>query len=172
MRRSTFYSLVVGLIVLNGYLLSKPNLLGKIGLIVYKYYYLRSFPRTLLTVTIVCAIAVLLMELFTFLVRRRTVGLTLTGILFGLLVALSFVQLVKTGLDFSAWTYSHTGLRFRLGAFMLPTVVILIFTYGWMRLPKRSDLLVQDEQRPNRNSASKEMESLPITKSPDHQINK
>lgn len=146
MRRSTLYAFVVGLTILNGYLLSKPNLLGKIGLIVYKYHYLRSFPRTLLTVTVVCAIAMLLMELFTFLVRRRVIGLTSAGIIFGLLVALSFAQLVKTGIDFSAWTYSHSGLRFRLGAFMLPTVLIFIFTSGWMRLPKRGDLLVQDEQ--------------------------
>ncbi|MGC3948555.1 MAG: hypothetical protein QM762_29320 [Chryseolinea sp.] len=171
MRRSTFYSVVVALIILNGYLLSKPNLLGKIGLIVYKYYYLRSFPRTLLTVTIVCAIAVLLMELFSYLVRRRAIGLMLGGILFGLLLALSFAQLVKTGIDFSTWSYSHTGLRFRLGAFLLPTVVIYIFTYGWLRLPRRSDLLVQEDS-PIRQSTSKAIESFPINDSTDQQISK
>src|SRR5689334_1386184 len=109
MRRSGFYALLVGLIILNGFLLSKPNLLGKIGLIVYKYYYLRSFPRTLLTVALVSAIAAGLMELFSFLVARRIIGRAIGGILFGLFVALSFAQLVKTGIDFSAWTYSHTG---------------------------------------------------------------
>lgn len=126
-------------------MLSKPNLLGKIGLIVYKYYYLRSFPRTLLTVTLVCALAIGLMELFSFLVRRRIVGRALVAIMFGLFVALGFAQLVKTGIDFSSWTYSHTGLRFRLGAFMLPTVVIFILTYGWLSLPRTSELLVEPE---------------------------
>ena len=145
MRRSAFYSVIVGLIVLNGFLLSKPNLLGKIGLIVYKYYYLRSFPRTLLTVTIVCAICLAMMELFSFLVRRRIVGRLVGAIMFGLFVLLGFAQLVKTGIDFTAWTYSHTGLRFRLGAFMLPTVVIFIFTYGWLQLPRESDLVVNEE---------------------------
>jgi hypothetical protein len=145
MRRSGFYSIIGGLIIFNGFLLSKPNLLGKIGLIVYKYYYLRSFPRTLLTVSIVCGIALALMELFSFLVQRRIINRTIGMIMFGLFVLLGFAQLVKTGIDFSSWTYSHTGLRFRLGAFMLPTVVILIFTYGWLGLPKKSELNVNEE---------------------------
>jgi len=145
MRRSGFYAIIIGLIILNGFLLSKPNLLGKIGLIVFKYYYLRSFPRTLLTVVVVCALGAGLMELFSFLVSRRIIARTIGTAMFGLFVALSFAQLVKTGIDFSAWTYSHTGLRFRLGAFMLPTLVILIFTYGWITLPRSSDLLVSDE---------------------------
>ena len=74
MRRSGFYANVIGLIILNGLLLSEPNLLGKIGLIVYKYNYLRSFPRTLLTVAIVCTIGMGLMELFSFLVSRRIIA--------------------------------------------------------------------------------------------------
>ena len=172
MRRSAFYAVVAGLIILNGYLLSKPNLLGKIGLIVYKYYYLRTFPRTLLTVGIVCGLALLLMELFNFLVTRRIIGLALGRALMALLIALSFAQLVKTGMDFTAWTYSHTGLRFRLGAFMLPTVVILIFTYGWMRLPNAIDLLVRKESTQSRESTPKTTESAPISRSADHEVNK
>jgi len=171
MRRSTFYSVVAGLVILNGYLLSKPNLLGKIGLIVYNYYYLRTFPRTLLTVSIICAVALLLIELLSFLVRRRAIGITLASILLGAFVVLSFAQLMKTGIDFSAWTYSHTGLRFRLGAFMLPTVVIFIFTYGWLRLPKRSDLLVQEEHTQTHESTRKVIKTSPITQSSDQQIN-
>jgi len=144
MRRSSFYAVFIGLIIVNGFLLSKPNLLGKIGLIVYKYNYLRSFPRTLFTVTVVCAIAVGLMELVSFLVRRKSMSRLIGVLAFGLFVALSFAQLIKTGIDFSAWTYSHTGIRFRIGAFMLPTLVILIFTYGWLGLPRQSDLIAVD----------------------------
>jgi hypothetical protein len=149
MRRSGFYSALVGLIILNAFLLSKPNLLGKIGLIVYKYYYLRSFPRTLFTVSVVCTFAVGLMEFFSYLVRRRIIGRTWGIIVLGLFVALGFAQLIKTGIDFSAWTYSHSGVRFRLGAFMLPTVLIAIFTYGWLRLPRFVDLFVVDESNPH-----------------------
>ena len=159
MRKSAFYSIVVGLIILNGFLLSKPNLLGKIGLIVYKYYYLRSFPRTLLTVTIVCTIAAGLMELFSFLSRRRIIGRTLASIMFGLFVLLGFAQLVKTGIDFSSWTYSHTGLRFRLGAFMLPTLVIFIFTQGWLRLPRSGEWLVEEAQESTTGTTSARVDS-------------
>lgn len=168
MRRPAFYAVVVGLIILNGYLLSKPNLLGKIGLIVYKYHYLRTFPKTLLTVGIVCGLALLLMELFNFLVTQRIISLAIGRIMMALLIALSFAQLIKTGIDFTAWTYSHTGLRFRLGAFMLPTVVILIFTYGWMRLPKAMELLV-DEDDPQRR---KQVEPSPVAKPTDPPVNK
>lgn len=140
MHRSAFYTVVIGMIILNGFLLARPNLLGKVGLIVYKYYYLRTFPRTLLTVAVVCGLALLLTELFSFLVRRRVIPHILGTVIFGLFVALGFAQLVKTGIDFSSWSYSHTGLRFRLGAFMLPTLVILIFTYGWLKLPRRGEL--------------------------------
>lgn len=140
MRRSVFYSFLTGLVILNAFLLARPNLLGKIGLIVYKYYYLRSFPRTLLTVTLVCVTAVLLMELVHFVVKRRVISSVAASIMFGLLVALAFAQFMRIGIDFSSWTYSHTGLRFRLGAFMLPTLVICIFTYGWLALPRRDEL--------------------------------
>ena len=158
MRKSGFYFAITGLIVLNGFLLSKPNLLGKIGLIVYRYYYLRSFPRALLTVALVCAAAVGLMELFSFLVRRRIIGRTMGVLMFGVFVTLGFAQLIKTGIDFSVWTYSHTGLRFRLGAFMLPTIVIVIFAYGWLRLPRHTNLYAVDESDPRRK------ESNPILK--------
>lgn len=140
MRRAVFYPFLTGLVILNGFLLSKPNLLGKIGLIVYKYHYLRTFPRTLFTVTVFCGAAVGLSELLGYLVRRRAISHTVGTAVFALLVALGFAQLIRTGLDFNTWTYSHTGLRFRLGAFMLPVLVICIFVYGWFRLPRRGEL--------------------------------
>lgn len=145
MNKRAFYVVTVGLIILNAYLLSKPNLLGKVGLFVYKYYYLRSFPRTLLTVCIVCGTAVAVMELIAILVNRRIIGLTVGSIALIIMIAAGFLQLVFTGIDFSSWTYSHTGLRFRLGAFMLPTLVILIFTYGWLKLPRRGELPDPDD---------------------------
>lgn len=140
MRRSSFYPILTGLVILNAYLLSKPNLFGKIGIIVYKYYYLRTFPRTLLTVALLCGAALVISELVQFLVRRSILHRTAGMVVLGLLLALSFVHLIKTGIDFSSWTYRHTGLRFRLGAFMLPTLVICIVTAGLIRLPRRSEL--------------------------------
>lgn len=53
-----------------------------------------------------------------------------------LFLILSAGILVKTGIDFSTGTYSHTGLRFRAGAFLLPTVLMVVFIYSWVTLPK------------------------------------
>ncbi len=139
MRRSSFYPVLTGLVILNAYLLSKPNPFGKIGIMVYKYYYLRTFPRTLLTVALVCGVALVLSELVQFLVRRSMLHRTVGMIVLILLFALSFVHLIKTGIDFSSWTYRHSGLRFRLGAFMLPTLVIGVFTCGLLKLPRRGE---------------------------------
>ncbi len=140
MSRPVFYYLVAALTVLNGYLLSKPNLLGKIGLILYKYYYLRTFPRTLLTVSVICAAAIIFTELISLIVRKGLVTRIVGMVICMLFTGLAFAQLVKTGIDFSSWSYSHTGLRFRLGAFLLPTMLIGIFTYGWLTLPKHAPL--------------------------------
>lgn len=38
-------------------------------------------------------------------------------------------------LDFTAWSYAHTGQRFRYGAYMLPCLLMLIFGYRIFNLP-------------------------------------
>lgn len=141
MKRSLlFYTIIILLVLMDSLLLSSPNLLGKIGLFIYKYQYLRSFPRTLLTVGIVILVAMGIAESIRLLARsksiRRGVGFT---ILFIFLVA-SIAILIKTGLDFSKWTYGHTGQRFKYGAYLLPVMLILVFGYGLVTLPKPPEL--------------------------------
>jgi len=136
MRKLAFYFVLIALAIVDAFLLSKPNLLGKIGLIIYKYHYLRTFPRTLLTVAIVVVISFGIAEGIGLLVKRGVLKRVLGVVTLLSLVALSFAALVKTGLDFSTWTYSHTGLRFRFGAYLLPTLLIILFTYALVKLPK------------------------------------
>jgi hypothetical protein len=148
MSKRTFYAILTGLVIFDAYLLSKPNLLGKIGLIIFKYYYLRTFPRALVTVVLVCGIAVGAVELISFLIRRRSLSAGIGNAVLILLLVLAFAQLVVTGIDFSRWTYSHTGLKFRLGAFMLPTLVIVILGFGLIKLkrePVVSEVSESDE---------------------------
>ncbi|HEY3401872.1 MAG TPA: hypothetical protein VGK59_00710, partial [Ohtaekwangia sp.] len=61
---------------------------------------------------------------------------------------------VKTGLDFTAWSYSHTGLRFRIGAYLLPTILVIVFFYAWITVPKVEEAFpespVMDEEK-NKN---------------------
>jgi hypothetical protein len=138
MKRSLlFYLIIILLVLMDSLLLSSPNLLGKIGLFIYKYQYLRSFPRTLLTVSLIIIIATAIAESIRLLVRsnfiRRGVGFT---VLFILVVG-SIAILIKTGLDFSKWTYGHTGQRFKYGAYLLPVLLILVFGYRLITLPNQ-----------------------------------
>jgi hypothetical protein len=134
--RVTFYLFITALTVLDAVLLRSPNLLGKIGLVIYKYHYLRTFPKALLTVAIVVGIAVLLVEGIRMLVRLEKMKRFIGGMILFLLLAASVAILVKTALDFRAWSYSHTGLRFRIGAFLLPSILIVVNLYALASLPK------------------------------------
>ena len=133
-KRFLFYLLISALVVLDSVLLRSPNLLGKIGLIIYRYSYLRTFPKTLLTVSIVVLTAITLSELIRWLVKLGTLK-RVAGILFLVfLIIASIAILVKTGLDFSTWTYSHTGSRFKYGAYLLPLILIIVFGYNLLTL--------------------------------------
>jgi hypothetical protein len=136
MNRLPFYLIIAVLVVLDSLLLTSPNLLGKIGLIIYKFHYLRTFPRALLTVGSVVSVAIIIGESIRFLVRKGMVGRG-KGILFLLIMVASCVAIAwKTAHDFSKWTASHTGLRFKYGAYLLPALLMLIFVYALTGLPK------------------------------------
>jgi len=62
---------------------------------------------------------------------RRIIGKVVLLILLVLVAAIG----AKTAIDFSAWSYSHTGLRFRIGAHLLPAIVFVVFLYTYSTLP-------------------------------------
>lgn len=131
------YFLILALLsIIDALLISKPNFLGKLGLWLFKYSYLRTFPRALVTVSIVVGAALLLSEIVLFINRRKVIS---KGV--GLMVSLVFVLasggiLFKIFHDFSKGIYSHTGAYFRYGVFLLPSILILIFTIALIRMIK------------------------------------
>jgi hypothetical protein len=135
--RINFYLFILALVVLDAVLLRSPNLLGKIGLIVYKYHYLRTFPKALITVFTVIAIAAFIAESIRWLVVGEKIGRSTGRLILWAFIVLASAALVKTGLDFSTWTYSHTGQRFRYGAYLLPVILIAVFGYSALTLPPR-----------------------------------
>ncbi len=135
-RKALFYSIITGLTILDSFLLSKPNLLGKIGLIIYKYHYLRTFPRTLLTVSIVIAISISIAELIRLFVNKQILKRSTGIIILSLLIFVAAAALIKTGLDFSTWSFEHTGHRFKYGAYLLPLMLVSIFIHAIVKLPK------------------------------------
>lgn len=147
-RKLYFYSTVACLVVIDALLLSSPNLLGKIGLVIYKYFYLKNFPRTLLTVLILAVIAILIAEFITLLVKNQRLKRRVGVILLLIFVALSGAVLYKTVISFLAWSYAHTGLRFRFGAYLLPCMLMFIFGYKIFTLPKKVEEEVPLDNEP------------------------
>lgn len=134
--RAMFYLFIAALIVLDSVLIRSPNLLGKIGLIIYKYSYLRTFPRTLMTVGSVVGMAVIIAEIIRWMTKRSVLKRVVSISILLILALISVALLVKTGIDFTAWSYSHTGLRFRIGAYLLPVILTSVFVYALITLPK------------------------------------
>ena len=137
MRRLFFYGLLFPLVVLNGYLLSKANILGKIGLFIYRYQYLKNFTNALLTVTLVTATAIVIAELILIMVRKENIKRS-TGILIlaSLATAATAVFVYTVIVFLKNWSYGHIGLRFQIGAALLPVLLIGIFVFALFKLPK------------------------------------
>src|SRR5262245_9488515 len=134
--RINFYLFIVALVVLDAVLIRSPNLVGKIGLWFYKYYYLRTFPKALLTVTLVVGISAIIAEAVRFVVKKELIKRLAGHVILFLLVILACALMAKVVMDFSSGSYSHTGLRFRSGAYLLPAIVIVVFVYCLITLPR------------------------------------
>jgi hypothetical protein len=147
-RKVTFYWILLTLILVDSWLLSKPNLLGKVGLIIYKYHYLRSFPRTLLTVWLVVSISILLVLLVEYLIKQRKLSKIVASLILGALLLTSLLMMVKVYIDFTAWTYSHTGWKFRYGAYLLPMIVMVVFINGLVQIQGIPRLLIGEKELP------------------------
>jgi hypothetical protein len=138
MKRLVFYPAVSFLVVLDGLLLSRPNLLGKVGLKIYHYTYLRSFPKALLTATVVIGIAVVICEAIVYFANSGTLGRRVSNAILLFLVVICAGLLIKTTMDFSGGSYGYTGIQFRIGACLLPLNLLLVFLFGLTKLPKRT----------------------------------
>ncbi len=132
-----FFIVMALLSVIDSLLLAKPNLMGKVGLLIYKYNYLRTFPRAMLTVSIVVGSAMVFGELIIYLERKKGLSKTLGGILLFFLVVVCSGLLAKLFMDFSKGAYSHTGIYFKYGVFLLPVILIIVFGAAFVRLVKK-----------------------------------
>ena len=135
-RKVTFYWILLTLILVDSWLLSKPNILGKIGIIIYKYHYLRSFPRTLLTVWTVVSISILIVLLVQYLQRQKKLSRGVSNIILGACLCSSLLIIAKVYIDFTSWSYSHAGLKFRYGAYLLPIIQMIVFANGLVELQR------------------------------------
>lgn len=153
-RKVTFYWVLLTLVFIDSWLLSKPNILGKIGLLIYKYHYLRSFPRTLLTVWIVVSISVLIVLLIQYMAKQEKLSKGFATVILGAFTIGSLLVLGQVYHDFTSWSYSHTGLKFRYGAYLLPAIVVFVFVNGLvvLHLPRRSEAIADSQVVENGNT--------------------
>lgn len=166
-RKVSYYWILLTLMLVDSWLLSKPNLLGKIGLIIYKYHYLRSFPRTLLTVWIVVSISVLIVLLVQFLTKREKLSRLISTTVLAACFIASALIMTKVAIDFTSWSYSHTGLKFRLGAYLLPAILMIIFGNGIIQVQAKSSTEGMEPNGPDKQSQGLIRQQTTAVVSPD-----
>jgi hypothetical protein len=115
-----FYLLLLLLVVTDAWLLAHPNLLGRIGVWLYKYNYLKTFPRALATVGLATVITLGI----GYGIRRWVPRFA--SLLLGVLLVGGVVILIQTVAQFSSGSYAHTGAGFKTGAVLLPLILILV----------------------------------------------
>jgi hypothetical protein len=120
----SFYFIILVLVVVDAWLLAHPNLLGKLGILFFKYDMIKTFPRALATVGLT-TIAAAAIAIFIKRTSRQTALLVL-----GLLTIVSVGLLINTYFKFSAGSYAMTGSGFKTGALLTPIILILVFGNG------------------------------------------
>jgi hypothetical protein len=132
--RALYFIIIALLAVIDALLLAKPNFLGKIGLWLFKYSYLRTFPRAMVMVSIVVGAAIIISEMIVFVSKKKKIKKGVGLMLLLLFVLVSGGILAKVIHDFSKGIYSHTGVYFRYGVFLLPGILMLVFATSFFRL--------------------------------------
>ncbi len=114
--------LLVILGITDAYLLSHPNLIGRIGILIYRHDYLKTFPRALATVFLVLGSCLFICEVI------RRVRLPRAAIAWYLmLMVLGMALFSYVYVSFASLTYGMTGKAFIYGAHLLPILMIGIF---------------------------------------------
>jgi len=126
LRKITYWLIVSFITLITAWLISKPNLLGKLGLIIYKMHFLRTFPRALATVAAVVVVVAVSVEW----VSSVRSSLLRNGLLLFMLMACVALE-VKTHYDFQSWAISHTGKKLRVGAYLLPLLLMFMVSSPW-----------------------------------------
>lgn len=124
MRNPFFYVLLLTLIVLDGWLLAHPNLIGRAGVFFFDYDYLDTFPKALGTVAAIVSVALLVAGL------AGRLGKAIGSVVLIALLAVSGYWLFDSFVLYNSGVYKLTGAGFRAGAILLPGLLVLVFGKG------------------------------------------
>lgn len=121
MRNPSFYVLLVILVVLDGWLLAHPNLIGRAGVFFFDYTYLETFLKAAATVASVVGVALVLTLLIGRL-GRPIAPIVLTGLFAG-----AAFYTFQSFTHYNSGIYKLTGAGFRAGAILLPFLLVAVF---------------------------------------------
>ena len=139
MTRLLYFIIIALLSVVDSLLLTNPNFLGKLGLWLFKYSYLRTFPRAMVTVSVVVCATLVISESIVSMASKKLISKSLGAVFMLLFILVCGGLLAKIILDFSKGVYSHTGIYFKIGVYLLPGIFIFIFVTSMFRvLSKRA----------------------------------
>lgn len=122
MKNPFFYILLLILVLLDAWLLANPNLIGRVGVFLYEYEYISTFPRALLTVAAVVGAALL-----AGLAVNRFFGRAVALVVLAMFVVMGLLWVVQAVGQFTSGVYQFTGEGFKAGAILLPGLVTLVF---------------------------------------------
>ena len=125
--RTPFYILLLVLVVLDGWLLAHPNLIGQAGVFFFEYEAIETFPKAVGTVALVAGVSLVIVW-----VAGRLSQPVAIGILIALLAAAAY-YLLQSFTQYNSGIYKLTGAGFRAGAILLPGLVLLILGEGLLR---------------------------------------
>ncbi len=114
--------LLIILGITDAYLISHPNIIGRLGIFVYHYDMLKTFPRALITVFLSLAVCLALVFVSELLVQKPWAKFIPW---LGLIASLAI--LVQVFLKFSHGSYRLTGQSFKFGMHLLPVLMAYIF---------------------------------------------
>ena len=133
MRNPFFYILLLVLVVLDGWLLAHPNLIGQAGVFFFDYTNLETFPKALGSVAALVGASLLVSWVL------GRLGRVLGGIALTILLAVSGYWLVDSYTLYNSGIYKLTGQGFRAGAILLPGLLVLVFGNAlWEALTSRN----------------------------------
>lgn len=121
-KHSLFYAVLAILVVVDAWLLAHPNLIGKFGILFYKYDMIKTLPRAFGTVAVSAIVSVLI----GYVIENKLSKPTST-IVSGSMVAITLGVLIQTYFKFSSGTYAMTGAGFKTGAVLMPAILFIIF---------------------------------------------
>jgi hypothetical protein len=119
------------LAITDAYLISHPNLLGKMGVLIFKYGMIKNFPNALITVMVTLGLSYGIAHVLELNFDKKWAKIALSAF-----TALSLIILIQVIFKFSGGSYARTGKSFVWGMMLLPTLMLYIFGSVWFTKPK------------------------------------